>query len=133
MYLMDFRLLLFIAPALILALLAQMWVRSAYARGQRAPAKMSGYGAARRMLDAAGLHQVAIEEVPGHLSDHYDPRHKVLRLSSEVYHNRSLASVGIAAHEAGHALQDAHRYLPLVIRSFAVPAASFGSNLGMLL
>jgi Zn-dependent membrane protease YugP len=85
------------------------------------------------MLDAAGLTGVAIEETPGHLSDHYDPRDKVLRLSSDVYHNRSLSSVGIAAHEAGHALQDARGYLPLVIRNFAVPAASFGSSLGMLL
>jgi uncharacterized protein len=130
---MDFNLLLFIAPALILSFLAQLWIKSAYARGQRAPARMSGYAAARRMLDAAGLHQVQIEETPGHLSDHYDPRHKVLRLSSEVYHNYSLASVGIAAHEAGHALQDARRYFPLVVRNLAVPAAGFGSNFGILM
>ncbi|MBW3600835.1 MAG: zinc metallopeptidase, partial [Planctomycetes bacterium] len=129
----DFGLLIFIAPALILSLAAQMWVKSAYARGRQAQAKMSGYAAARRMLDAAGLRDVGIEETPGHLSDHYDPREKVLRLSSEVYHNHTLSSVGIAAHEAGHALQDARGYLPLVVRNFAVPAASFGSSVGILL
>ncbi len=129
----DFGLLLFIAPALILSFVAQMWIKSAYSRGSQVPARMSGYAAARRMLDASGLQDVGIEETPGHLSDHYDPRDKVLRLSSEVYHHRSLSSVGIAAHEAGHALQDAKRYLPLVVRNLAVPAASFGSNLGMIL
>ena len=129
----DFRLLIFIAPALILGLVAQMMVRSAYARGNQIAARMSGYAAARKVLDSAGLFEVGIEQTPGHLSDHYDPRAKVLRLSGEVYHGRSMAAVGIAAHEAGHALQDARRYLPLVIRNAAVPAASFGSNAGILL
>jgi Zn-dependent membrane protease YugP len=94
---------------------------------------MSGFSAARHILDSAGLQQVEIEPIPGSLSDHYDPRAKVLRLSDDVYHGRSLASVGIAAHEAGHAIQDASGYLPLVIRNFAVPAASFGSSAGALL
>lgn len=125
--------LLFIAPALILALIAQLMVSSAYARGQRMPARMSGFMAARHILDSAGLPYVQIEPVPGHLSDHYDPRAKVLRLSADVYHGRSLASVGIAAHEAGHAIQDAVGYMPLVVRNFAVPAASFGSGAGMFL
>ncbi len=129
----DFRLLIFIAPALILGLVAQMMVRSAYARGNQIAARMSGYAAARKVLDSAGLFEVGIEQTPGHLSDHYDPRAKVLRLSGEVYHGRSMSAVGIAAHEAGHALQDARRYLPLVIRNAAVPAASFGSNAGILL
>src|SRR6185503_1003754 len=71
------------------------------------------------------------ESIPGQLSDHYDPRAKVLRLSNDVYHGRSLAAVGIAAHESGHAVQDAVGYLPLVIRNFAVPAAQFGSGAGM--
>ena len=129
----NLELLLFTAPALILAFIAQMMVSSAYSRGQQIAAKMSGFAAARHILDAAGLYNVGIEAVPGHLSDHYDPRDKVLRLSGDVYHGRSLAAVGIAAHEAGHAIQDAHGYLPLVIRNFAVPAAGFGSNAGMLL
>ena len=130
---LDFYLLLFTAPAILLALIAQWMVSSAYARGQQQGARMSGFAAARRILDAAGLGAVQVEQVPGHLSDHYDPRAKVLRLSTDVYQGRSLASVGIAAHEAGHAIQDAVGYMPLVIRNFAVPAASFGSSAGILL
>ncbi len=125
--------LLFIAPALILGLWAQMRVKATYAQAQRIAAPLSGAAAARHILDSAGLQGVAIEQVPGHLSDHYDPRHKVLRLSPEVYGSRSLAAVGIAAHEAGHALQDARQYMPLVVRNAAVPAASFGSGASFLL
>ena len=125
--------LLFIAPALILGLWAQMRVKATYAQAQRLAAPLSGAAAARHILDSAGLQNVAIEQVPGHLSDHYDPRHKVLRLSPEVYGSRSLAAVGIAAHEAGHALQDARQYVPLVVRNAAVPAASFGSGACFLL
>lgn len=128
MFYFDFQYLLFISPALLLAFVAQMMVRSAYASGRQWPSHYSGYAAARAILDSAGLQDVAIEEVPGHLSDHYDPRAKVLRLSSEVFHGRTLSSVGIAAHEAGHALQDAHFYAPLIVRNAAVPIASFGSN-----
>src|SRR5438874_17679 len=126
-----FEMLLFLLPAMILAGIAQLWVSSAYAKGERIPASMSGFAAARRILDAAGLNKVAIEAIPGRLSDHYDSREKVLRLSEDVYHGRSLAAVGIAAHESGHALQDAYGYLPLVVRNFAVPAASFGSSAGI--
>src|SRR5262245_52594911 len=129
----NVEMLLFLSPALILAFIAQMWVQSAYSRGRQHAASMSGFMAARRLLDSAGLQQVEIETVPGQLSDHYDPRGKVLRLSEDNYHGRSLAAVGIAAHEAGHAIQDAVGYLPLIIRNFAVPAASFGSGAAMLL
>lgn len=129
----NLEMLLFLAPALILAFIAQMWVQSAYARGQQMPASMSGFMAARRILDAAGLTGVQIESVPGSLSDHYDPRAKVLRLSADNYHGRTLAAVGIAAHEAGHAIQDAVGYLPLVIRNFAVPAAQYGSGASMMM
>ncbi|MDZ7619163.1 MAG: zinc metallopeptidase [Patescibacteria group bacterium] len=125
--------LLFIAPALILGLWAQMRVSAAYAQAQRLAAPLSGAAAARHILDSAGLQGVAIEQTPGRLSDHYDPRQKVLRLSPEVYGGRSLAAVGIAAHEAGHALQDSHQYVPLVIRNVAVPAANFGSNVSWVL
>jgi Zn-dependent membrane protease YugP len=124
---------LFLAPALLLAFIAQMRIRSTYAAAQQVPANLSGAAAARHMLDSAGLHDVAIEPIPGELSDHYDPRAKVLRLSEGVYAQRSLAAVGIAAHEAGHALQDAQRYAPLVIRNLAVPAASFGGNISFLM
>ncbi len=132
-YPFDLGLLIFVAPALLLGIVAQMMVSSAYARARQMPARASGFQAARRLLDSAGLYNVGIEQTPGHLSDHYDPRHKVLRLSADVYHGRSLAAVGIAAHEAGHALQDAHGYFPLVVRNAAVPAAGFGSSAGMLL
>ena len=129
----NFELLLFVAPAIILGIVAQFMVQSAYAQTRRIAARTSGYAAARHMLDAAGLRNVEIEQIPGTLSDHYDPRQKVLRLSADVYHGRSLAAVGIAAHEAGHALQDARGYVPLMIRNAAVPAASFGSSAGMIL
>jgi len=122
-----------IGPALLLSLWAQFRVKSAYAAAQQIPAPLSGAAAARHVLDSAGLSNVAIEQVGGFLSDHYDPREKVLRLSPEVYSNRSLAAVGIAAHEAGHAIQDAHGYAPLVVRNAAVPLAGFGSNLGIIL
>jgi len=122
-----------ISPAIILSMLAQYWLRSAYAKAMKQAAPLSGAAAARHILDAAGLNDVGIEQIGGHLSDHYDPRHKVLRLSPEVYGERTAASVGIAAHEAGHAIQDARNYAPLVIRNMAVPAASFGSNISFFL
>ncbi len=124
---------LYLAPALILAFIAQMKIKAAYAKAQEMPAPISGAAAARHILDSAGLQEVAIEQVPGHLSDHYDPHAKVLRLSPQVYNSRSLAAVGIAAHEAGHAIQDGVGYAPLVIRNAAVPAANFGGGASMLL
>ena len=130
---MLFGYFLMIAPAMLLAVWAQYRVKATYAAAQRMPASLSGAAAARHILDSAGLSQVSIEQVPGHLSDHYDPRDKALRLSPEVYGARSLAAVGIAAHEAGHAMQDAKNYAPLVIRNVAVPAAGFGSSTGMTL
>jgi len=129
----DFHYLLAIAPALVLALWAQWRVKSAYAAAQQVPAALSGAAAARHVLDSAGLQNVGIEQVDGFLSDHYDPRDKVLRLSPEVYQSRTMAAVGIAAHEAGHALQDAAAYAPLVVRNAAVPMAGFGSNASILM
>ena len=124
---------LFIAPAVLLGLWAQLRIKTTYAAARRMPAPLSGAAAARHILDSAGLKDVDIEQIPGHLSDHYDPRQKVLRLSQEVYQSRSLAAVGIAAHEAGHAIQDARAYAPLVIRNAAVPVAGFGSSASFLL
>jgi Zn-dependent membrane protease YugP len=129
----QIELLLFTLPAIGLALLAQMWVSSAYAKGQQFTTRLSGFAAARQVLDSAGLYDVQIEPVSGHLSDHYDPSDKVLRLSSDVFHGRTLTAVGIAAHEAGHAIQDGVGYLPLIVRNFAVPAAQFGSGAGTML
>jgi Zn-dependent membrane protease YugP len=124
---------LYLAPAVLLMLWAQFRVKATYAQAQQQPAPLSGAAAARHILDSAGLENVGIEQVPGHLSDHYDPRDKVLRLSPEVYQGRNLAAVGIAAHESGHALQDARAYAPLHIRNAAVPVANFGSSFGIMM
>ncbi len=129
----NFNYLLFLAPAILLGLWAQMRVRSTFSEAQQVRTPLSGAAAARAILDSAGLRGVTIEQVPGHLSDHYDPSAKVLRLSQSVYNEYSMAAVGVAAHEAGHALQDAQRYAPLVFRSIAVPAASFGGGFGGLI
>lgn len=120
-----------IGPAFLLAMWAQMKVKSTYHTASRMPAPLSGAAAARHILNSAGLQNIDIEQVQGFLSDHYDPRHKVLRLSPDVYQGRSLAAVGIAAHEAGHAIQDARSYAPLVIRNAVVPLAGIGSNAGI--
>ncbi|HEY2838431.1 MAG TPA: zinc metallopeptidase [Pirellulales bacterium] len=133
MYFFDPTYFLILAPALALAAWAQWRIHAAYAEAQKMAAPLSGAGAARHVLDSAGLSNIDIEQVPGHLTDHYDPRAKVLRLSTEVFQSRSLAAVGIAAHEAGHAIQDARAYAPLAIRNAVVPVANFGSGSSMLL
>jgi Zn-dependent membrane protease YugP len=122
--------LVFVAPAILLALWAQFRVKSAYAEASRIPSEsgLSGAEAADAVLRRAGVGGVEIEPVEGFLSDHYVPGKHVLRLSPQVYAGRSLAAVGVAAHEAGHAIQDARRYPLLVARSALVPAASFGSS-----
>jgi Zn-dependent membrane protease YugP len=122
--------LLFLAPGLLLALWAQVRVQSAYAEASRIPARngYSGAETADAMLHAAGVAGVQIEPTEGVLSDHYVPGERVLRLSPDVYAGRSLAALGVAAHEAGHALQDASRYPLLVMRNALVPVARFGSN-----
>lgn len=124
-------LILFMILPMALGFYAQWKVKSSFAKMSKVPARMSGAEAARRMLDNAGMQSVRIEPVQGHLSDHYDPRGKVLRLSPDVYGGRSMAALGVACHEAGHAFQDAQNYVPLVIRNAAVPAANFGSGIGM--
>ena len=120
----------FLVPGMLLALWAQARVSMAYAEGSQigASSRITGAQAAAEVMHAEGVHGVAIEPVSGHLTDHYDPRHKVLRLSEANYAGRSLAALGVAAHEAGHAIQDAHGYSPLVVRNLMVPLASFGSN-----
>ena len=133
MFVFDPMYLLFLAPAMLLAMWAQYRLQATYSQASQVPVGMTGAAAARQVLDSAGLTNVDIEMVPGHLSDHYDPRNKVLRLSQAVYQGRSAASVGIAAHEAGHALQDAQNYAPLVIRNAAVSTANLGSGLGIWL
>ena len=122
---------IWIAPAMLLAMWAQWRVHSAFAAASREPAALTGAAAARHILDSAGAQDVEIEAVAGQLNDHYDPQTKVLRLSEGVYGARSLAAVGIAAHEAGHALQDAHGYSLMTVRNAAVGVANFGSGLGL--
>jgi Zn-dependent membrane protease YugP len=124
---------LMLAPALLLGLWAQARVRSAFARAAAVPAPMTGAAAARHVLDSAGLHDVAIEPIAGYMTDHYDPRAKVLRLSEQVYDDRTMAAVGVAAHESGHALQDATGYHLLMIRNAMVPLANFGGGISMTL
>jgi hypothetical protein len=120
--------LLFMAPPMLLAIWAQARVRGTYGEASQVPANLSGAAAARYILDSAGLREVGIEPIGGVLTDHYDPSSRVLRLSPDVYSGANQASVGIAAHEAGHAIQHAMSYSPLIIRNAAVPIASFGSN-----
>ena len=121
-------------PALILALVAQAWVRSSYNKylQVRNAAGITGREAAQRLMRAAGL-RVRVEQVRGQLSDHYDPRSEVLRLSDGVANRASVASVAIVAHELGHALQDANAYLPLRLRSGLAPVVNFTSWLGPIL
>lgn len=90
---------------------------------------LTGAQAAQRILQSAGIYDVTIEHVSGKLTDHYDPSHKVLRLSQSVYGSTSIAAIGVAAHECGHAVQDARNYVPLKVRSAIVPVANFGSQL----
>ena len=125
---------LFAAPALILALIAQAWVRRSYQRflEVRNGQNITGLDAAQRMMNRVGL-RLRIESAQGTLSDHYDPRSKTLRLSEAVAHRPSVASVAIVAHELGHAQQDAQAYTPMRIRSGLVPVVNFTSWLGPIL
>jgi Zn-dependent membrane protease YugP len=126
---------LFALPGMLLSSWAQARISSAYAAGSKIPASsgLTGAEAAAMVMRAGGVEHVAIEPVAGELSDHYDPSGKVLRLSQKVYSGRSLAAVGIAAHEAGHAIQDATHYPGLVVRNLIVPVASLGSSVFWLL
>ncbi len=127
--------LIFMAPAFILMLLVQWYVNSAYQKWSRIPSssRISGAEAAQRLIRTAGLYDVRVEGVSGNLTDHYDPRKKVLRLSHGVYQGSSVASLAVAAHELGHALQDQEGYFALRLRSTLVPAVSIGSYLGWIL
>lgn len=122
---------LFAAPGLLLGFYAQSRIKLNYMKySQVATASgMTGAEVARHLLDAQGLKDVRIETTPGMLSDHYDPRSRVLRLSQEVYYTPSVTAAGIAAHEAGHALQDADDYFPMQVRSFIVPLVQLAARI----
>lgn len=127
--------LIMLAPAVLLALYAQFKVKGTFNKystvGSRSGA--SGAEAAALMLRDQGIRNVRIEPVNGFLSDHYDPSSRTVRLSPEVYHGRSLSAIGVALHEVGHAVQHAKAYSPMVVRSAAVPMASFVSPIGFVL
>jgi len=127
--------LLIMTPAFLLMLAAQWYVSSSFRKWSAVPlrSRLSGAEAAERLIRYAGLYGVRIEQVGGMLTDHYDPRSKVLRLSPKVYAGRSVASVAVAAHELGHALQDQEGYAPLKLRSAMVPAVNISSYLGWIL
>lgn len=118
-------------PAIIFATYAQSKVKTTFSKflKVRSNSGYTGAEVARRILDRNGLHSIRIEHINGSLTDHYDPRKKVLRLSTPVYSGSSVASLGVAAHEVGHALQHAKGYVPLSLRNSIVPIANFGSRL----
>lgn len=124
---------LLVLPALIISFWAQTKVTRTYENFSKmyVSSGLTGAAAARRVLDSAGLHHVRIERVRGHLTDHFDPRDNVIRLSDSVYDSPTAAAVGVAAHEAGHALQHAKGYAPIKIRSAILPVTKYGSMLAM--
>ncbi|MCB0261724.1 MAG: zinc metallopeptidase [Calditrichia bacterium] len=126
---------LMLIPAIILSIYAQFKVRSTYKKYREVAnqAGITGAEVARQILRSNGLDDVAVEEVPGTLSDHYDPRDKTVRLSTDNFRGRSIAALSIAAHEVGHAIQDAKDYAPLRMRHAILPVANIGSSLSMWL
>ena len=120
-----------IVIGMVLSMLASSRVKTTFAKYQRVRSMsgMTGAEAAQRILRQSGIYDVRVERVSGSLTDHYDPRSKVLRLSDSVYGSSSVAAVGVAAHECGHAVQHEKGYVPLSIRSALVPVANFGANL----
>jgi len=133
-WIFDPTLLLFVIPPMILGLWAQARVRSAYARASKFHSRrgLTGVDTARTLLDLEGVKGVRIESTPGFLADHYHPMQRRLRLSEAVYSEDSLAAVGVAAHEAGHAIQHARRYVPMYLRTALVPLTTVGSVLGQI-
>ncbi len=124
----------YMLPAFALVLIAQLYVSSTYRKWSQVGtrSRMTGAEAAQRLINTGRLYDVNIEAVSGRMTDHYDPRHKVLRLSQGVYQSASVAAVAIAAHELGHALQDSEDYFPLKLRAALIPAVNIGSTLGWI-
>ena len=124
---------LILIPSMIFSLWAQYKVNSTFKQYAKVSNRhgLTGADAARRVLDASGLYHVRIERVRGHLTDHYDPRENVIRLSDATYNSTGIAALGVAAHEAGHACQHAENYLPIRVRGAIIPLTRFGSMLAM--
>lgn len=129
----DMYYFIFIIPALLLSMWAQFKVKSTFSRYSKVRTQqgLTGSQAARRILDLNGLTNVRIEHIAGNLTDHFDPRDNVVRLSDTVYNSGSIAAVGVAAHETGHAVQYAQHYFPMQVRSAIIPLTNFGSTLSM--
>ena len=134
MLFLDANYWIYMIPAFLVMLAAQYLVSSTYKKWSQVPnrSRITGAEAARRLIRSGGLYDVQVESVSGRMTDHYDPRHKVLRLSPGVYQTNSVAAVAIAAHELGHAMQDQEGYLPLRLRSAMIPAVNIGSTLGWI-
>jgi Zn-dependent membrane protease YugP len=128
----DYYYLVLVVPTIILSLWAQFMVKSTFSKYSHVMCskRISGQGAAALLMQANNINNVKIEPVSGSLTDHYDPSHKVLRLSQPVYNENSISAVGVAAHEAGHAIQHALSWGPLALRSILVPVANIGSMFG---
>ena len=131
----DYYYIILVIPALILSMIAQIGVKSTYKRYSNMMNNrgLTGAMAAQKVLAYYGIYNVRIEQVSGSLTDHYDPRANVIRLSSGVYSGSSIAAVGVACHEAGHAAQHAQNYAPIKIRNSILPIANIGSSMGMIL
>ncbi len=131
---MDWTLILLI-PAVLLTLYAQTKIKTTYSQYAKVPSRLgvTGQEVARRMLDMNGLENVAVQQVAGTLTDHYDPSKKTVNLSQSIYGSSSIAALSVAAHECGHALQDKESYGPLRLRSTLVPVANIGSSASWLL
>ena len=127
----DWSYIVYVLPALILAMWAQHNVKSTFAKYSRVPSAMTGADAARLVLQGYGIGNVGIGKVSGQLTDHYDPRSNSISLSETVYDVRTAAAVGVAAHEAGHAAQYAENYGPIKLRAAIIPITNIGSNLAM--
>jgi Zn-dependent membrane protease YugP len=126
----DIYYLTLILPAFIISLFAQIKVKSTFSKysGMTNSARITGAQAAQKVLSAHGVYDVKVERVGGNLTDHFDPRTNVIRLSDSVYDSTSVAAVGVAAHEAGHAVQYAQGYVPIKLRNLLVPIVNFGSS-----
>lgn len=131
LYGIDMSYIVLVLPAVLFAFWAQANVQSTFKKYNRVGSMMTGYESARAILDSNGLTHVRIEQIAGELTDHFDPKTNVIRLSAKVYGGHTAAAVGVAAHEAGHAVQYAVGYTPMKIRSAIIPITNIGSNLAM--
>ena len=134
-YYIDPLYLMIFIPVMLVGMACSWWVKSSFAKWDQVPSGngITGAETARRILEAQGIEGVPVEEVPGDLSDHYDPSKRVVHLSSKVFHGNSLAAVGVAAHEVGHAIQHARSYAPLMLRRVMAPAITMSNVVYVIL